>query len=61
MKHLYRCLIAVFCVAVATASASADALPGGLVRGSSLGTVLLVGLIAIALAILYLLLKKRKK
>lgn len=61
MKHLFRCLFALLCAAALTASAFADVMPGGLVRGSGLGTVLLAGVIAIGLSILYLLLKKRKK
>ena len=61
MKHLCRCLFALLCAAALTASTFADVMPGGLVRGSGLGTVLLAGVIAIGLSILYLLLKKRKK
>lgn len=61
MKHLFRGLLAVLCAALLTGSALADVMPGGIVRGAGIGTVLLVGVIAIGLAILYLLLKKHKK
>ena len=61
MKHLFRCLAALLCIAALTVSALADALPGGIVRRSSPGVVLLVGVIVIALAIVCLIVLKHKK
>lgn len=61
MKHLFRCLAALLCIAALTVSALADVIPGGIVRRSSLGTVLLVGLVVIALAVVCLIVRKHKK
>lgn len=61
MKHLFRCLAALLCMAALTGSALADVVPGGFLRRSSPGVVLLVGLVMIALAVVCLILLKHKK
>ena len=61
MKHLFRALFALLCVAGLSVCALADVMPGGLMRNTTPGAALLVGVICIVLAILYLLRQKHKK
>jgi hypothetical protein len=61
MKHLFRVLYALLCAAALSVCAFADVMPGGLMRNSTPGAALLVGVICVALAILYLLRQKHKK
>ena len=58
MKKLFSCLIALLCISALTLPAMADVLPP---RGSGVGLTLLLAVIAVAIAIIYAIIRNRKK